>query len=481
MTKTLLLVLPALQEVLSADFRQIKYSLFPPLSLLTLAGLTPEDRFRVIVRDDHVESAMVDEQVDLVGMTVYVSSAYRAYELADIYRRRGAKIVLGGIHPTTLPDEAAKHADAVCMGPAESVWGDLLRDFEQGRLRKLYRGVSQGSAPRVPVARRDLMNPSAYLVPHTLVTSRGCPHACDFCYKSSFWGERYYEPRPVEDIERELATFGSRFAFFLDDNFLADRARVRAIFDVLRGTGTVWQAAASLDAAQAPGYLAEAYAAGCRSLFVGFESLAADNMWGAHKPVNATTDYAEAVRRFHDAGIMINGSFVFGFDGDRPDVFDRTTEFAIENRIETATFHILTPFPGTRFFAEVDAQERLLHRDWRLYDTRHAVFRPAHLSPGALEEGYWRAYDEFYSYGSILRRATGLPSALKRIAYNVGWKKMDGLWAALIHLGLLPQIRPLFEQILAASAPANPKSLGTTPGVECALPRPATTIGGARA
>ena len=194
MTKTLLHVLPALQEVLSADFRQIKYSLFPPLSLLTLAGLTPEDRFRVIVRDDHVESAMVDEQVDLVGMTVYVSSAYRAYELADIYRRRGAKIVLGGIHPTTLPDEAAKHADAVCMGPAESVWGDLLRDFEQGRLRKLYRGVSQGSAPRVPVARRDLMNPSAYLVPHTLVTSRGCPHACDFCYKSSFWGERYYEP-----------------------------------------------------------------------------------------------------------------------------------------------------------------------------------------------------------------------------------------------------------------------------------------------
>jgi len=467
MRRRLLLVLPALQEVLGRDFRRIKYSLFPPLSLLTLAGLTPDDRYEIVVRDEHVEPVATETDADLVAMTVYIPSAYRAYALADAFRRGGAKVVLGGIHPTTLPHEAARHADAVCIGPAESVWGEILADFERGRLRRFYRGRREGSAALVAPARRDLMNPRAYLVRHTMVTSRGCPHCCSFCYKAGFWGERYCEARPLAALERELESLDARFVFFLDDNLLGNRAHARALFGLLRGSGLVWQASSSLDAARDPAYLEEAYDAGCRSLFVGLESISAENMARAGKRVNAATDYAEAIRRVHDAGIMINGSFVFGFDGDGPDVFDRTLEFAIENQLETGTFHILTPYPGTRGFAEIEAERRLLHRNWALYDTRHAVFRPRRMSPEALEAGQRRLYRDFYRYGSILRRSVGLPGALKRIAYNIGWQRLDPLWSAIIRCGLLPFVRPLFERVLAGhTRPAPEPAGGAAPQLE---------------
>ena len=449
MRRKLLLALPALQEVLGPEFRRIKYSLFPPLSLLTLAGMTPEDRWEITVRDEHVESLDSDEGFDVVGMTVYIASAHRAYAWADEHRRRGAKVVLGGLHPSTMPAEAAQHADAVCIGPAESAWPRILADVERGRLRKFYRGEPAGSAARVPLPRRDLMNSRAYLVRNTMVTSRGCPHCCSFCYKKGFWGEHYYEARPIDCIERELATVDTRFVFFLDDNFLGNRRHARDVFGLLRGSGLVWQGSASLDVVNAPGFLDEAYAAGCRSLFVGFESITAENMRKANKRVNAPANYPEAIRRFHDAGIMLNGSFVFGFDGDDPDVFDRTLEFAIENQLETGTFHILTPYPGTVGYEELAREGRLLHRDWSRYDTRHAVFRPRQMTPEQLEAGRRKMYREFYSYGSILRRSLGLTGALKRVAYNLAWQRCDPLWSAIIGLGLLPQARTIFERILA--------------------------------
>lgn len=447
MKYSLLLILPALQEVLASDFRLLKYALFPPLGLLGIAGMTP-DNYRIVVRDEHVEPVELDEHFDLVAMSVYVSSANRAYQLADFYRERGAKIVLGGIHPTTRPAEAAQHADALCLGPAEAAWAQILRDFEAGFLKKFYRGRREGSAALALPARRDLMNRKAYLVRQTMVATRGCPNACDFCYKASFWGKHFYERSSLAQIERELASFDTRFVFFLDDNFLADRRWARRVFRLLREYGIIWQASASLGAARTPGYLEEAYESGCRSLFVGFESISPENMRQANKRVNLAADYAGAIRAFHDAGIMINGSFVFGFDHDGTDVFERTVDFAIRNRIETATFHILTPFPGTRFFKRMAARGRLLHRNWDLYDTRHAVFQPARMTPCELEAGHRRAYRDFYTFGSILRRSWGMPGALKRIAYNVGWKKMDRLWSFLIRRGLVPYVRPVFEHVL---------------------------------
>ena len=446
--KTILFLLPALQEVLSQDFRQIKYSLFPPLSLLTVAGLVPRDKYKMLVRDEHVEDVIVEEDVDLVVMTVYVSSAKRAYELSDHYRARGAKVFLGGIHPTTLPEEAGEHADAVCLGPGESVFLRMLEDFETDSLKKCYHGRTDTDLSEVPLARRDLMNGHKYLVPNTIVTSRGCPYCCDFCYKESFWGRDYHRSRPLSEIKRELDTFQDRFVFFLDDNLLGNRREARRLFALLREYDFVWQASASLDAAFTPGLLQEAYDCGCRSLFVGFESITKSNMANANKPQNRKYDYAEAIRRFHNAGIMINGSFVYGFDGDDPDVFARTVDFAIENKIETATFHILTPFPGTRMFARLDEEGRILHRDWEKYDTRHAVFQPRLLTPSQLEAGHWWSYKEFYTYGSILRRSVGLPNRLKRFLYNVGWKKMDRVWDFVLARGLVGHILPPFELVL---------------------------------
>ena len=330
MRRRMLLILPALQQLDNYAFRLIKYSRFPPLSLLTIAGMTPEDKWDILVRDEHIESSHVEGHVDLVGIQTYISCAGRAYDLAAQWRARGAKVVLGGLHPTSLPAEALQHADAICTGPAETAWPQILADFEKGRLRGVYPGLCHGSAELVPLPRRDLMNPHAYLIRNTMVTSRGCPHSCDFCYKSSFWGPTYYEARPIAEIAKELTTVEDGLVFFLDDNLLANRRHARALFDLLRGSGIVWQAAASLDVTRNPRYLDEAYEAGCRSLFVGFESISPENMRGNNKPVNATTDYLEACRRFHDAGIMINGSFVFGFDCDGPDVFERTVEFAFD-------------------------------------------------------------------------------------------------------------------------------------------------------
>ncbi|MGD9128183.1 MAG: radical SAM protein [Planctomycetia bacterium] len=448
MKKRLLLILAAVVRPGDEHFRLIKYSEFPPLSLMTIAGLTPDD-WEIIIRDEHVESSEVEEDVDLVGIQTYISSATRAYELAKHWQKRGAKVVLGGLHPTSMPDEAAEHADAVCIGPAETVWARLLKDYEANRLQKFYRGLCDGSAALVPMPRRDLANQRAYLLRHTMVTSRGCPHSCDFCYKSSFWGPTYYEPRPIKEIERELDQVDDGLVFFLDDNLLANRRHARALFELLRGSGIVWQAAASLDVARDPAYLDEAYQAGCRSLFLGFESLSPENMRGANKPVNVASDYAEVCRRFHDAGIMINGSFVFGFDCDTPDVFDRTIEFAIESKILTASFHILTPLPATRLFTQMEADGRLLHRDWSQYDTYHAVFQPRRMTPEQLEAGYWRARRQFAAWSSILPRSFGLPGAFKRLAYNVAWMKMDPLWVAISRAGLMPFATKIFQRILS--------------------------------
>jgi radical SAM superfamily enzyme YgiQ (UPF0313 family) len=450
MRRRLLLILPSLQQLNNYAFRLIKYSRFPPLSLLTIAGMTPPDEWDILVRDEHIESSEVEGHVDLVGIQTYISCANRAYALAAYWQARGAKVVLGGLHPTSLPQEALQHADAICTGPAETVWPQILKDFERGQLKGVYQGRRDGSAALVPLARRDLMNPRAYLIHNTMVTSRGCPHACDFCYKSSFWGPRYYEARPIAEIERELETVEDGLVFFLDDNLLANRQHAHALFDVLRGSGIVWQAAASLDVARDAAYLDEAYEAGCRSLFVGFESISPENMRANNKGVNAATNYLDACRCFHDAGIMINGSFVFGFDCDEPDIFERTVEFAVRAKILTATFHVLTPLPGTLAFERLEAEGRILHHKWDYYDTDHAVFRPRRMTPEQLESGHKRAYREFLTCGSILHRSVGLPGMAKRLAYNIAWMKMDPLWVAIVRLGLMPFATRIFSRVLRA-------------------------------
>jgi len=452
------MILPALTEAKSPFFRPVKYALFPPLGLATLAGYLDEDD-EVRITDEHVEELRLDDEPDLVVLQAYVTSARRAYGIADHYRRRGAHVALGGLHATSLPEEAAAHADSVFLGPGEDTWPAFLADFRAGRPQPLYRSRVRTLAG-LPRVRRDLIQRHRYLVPNSLVVSRGCPHSCAFCYKEAFFvGGRGFYTQQVDAALAEIERLPGRHLYFLDDHLFGDPRFAAALFDGMRGMGRVWQAAGTVASVLRPGLLEKAREAGLRSLFVGFETLRPESLRAQRKHTNIDRDYAAAVRRLHDLGVMVNGSFVFGMDGDRPDVFERTVEWAVATGIETATFHVLTPYPGTAFFRQVEAEGRLLHRDWDLYDTRHAVFEPRGMTTAQLESGYWRAYRDFYRWGNVLRAAATKPTLtgrLRHAAYAGGWKKLEPLWDVVLRSGLIGRARPLLERVLDAAqrAPA---------------------------
>jgi radical SAM superfamily enzyme YgiQ (UPF0313 family) len=459
------MILPALTEATSPFFRPIKYSLFPPLGLATLAAyLGPDDE--VDIQDEHVETLDLTDTPDLVVIQVYITSASRAYRLADHYRGRGAHVALGGLHVTSLPEEARAHADTIFLGPGEDTWPQFLADYRAGRPGRVYQSRTRTLAD-VPPIRRDLIKRRLYLVPNSIVVSRGCPHVCDFCYKEAFFeGGKAFYTQTVDAALAEIDRLPGRHLYFLDDHLFGDRRFASALFDGMRGMGRLWQAAGTVNAVLAPNLLEKAVDAGLRSLFVGFETLNPSNLVEQRKYQNMRRDYAAAVRRLHDVGVMINGSFVFGMDGDDDSVFDRTVEWAIEQGIETATFHILTPYPGTALYQRIAAEGRLLHDDWDRYDTRHTVFRPAQMSAEALEQGYWRAYRNFYRWRSIARGAAAHGdafAALRHFAYAAGWKKFEPLWDLVIRARQAGSMLPVLESILSEFGRRS-ASVGTAAG-----------------
>jgi len=445
------LILPALTEATSPFWRPIKYSLFPPLGLATLAAYLRDDD-DVEIQDEHVEQLRLDDTPDLVVIQVYITSASRAYRLADAYRRRGVHVALGGLHVTSLPEEAAQHADTIFLGPGEDTWPQFLSDFRRGHAQRTYRSLTRTLAS-VPPIRRDLIRRGLYLVPNSIVVSRGCPHVCDFCYKEAFFeGGRSFYTQTVDAALAEIDRLPGRHLYFLDDHLFGDRRFASALFDGMRGMGRLWQAAGTVNAVLAPGLLERAVDAGLRSLFVGFETLTHAALVEQRKYQNLRRDYGAAVRRLHDLGVMINGSFVFGMDADDGTVFERTVEWAIEHGIETATFHILTPYPGTVLYSRLAAQGRITVHDWDRYDTRHTVFRPARMSADELERGYWRAYRDFYRWGSLLRSASAhdtVPGSLRHLAYAAGWKKFEPLWDLVIRAKRAGMMLPVLETVLS--------------------------------
>jgi radical SAM superfamily enzyme YgiQ (UPF0313 family) len=444
------MILPALTEAVSPFFRPIKYSLFPPLGLATLAGyLSDEDE--VVLQDEHVERLDLDDEPDLVVIQVYITSAFRAYRLADHYRRKGAYVALGGLHVTSLPEEAARHADSIFLGPGEDIWPQFLADLRAGCPKPLYRS-SVRTLAGLPPLRRDLIKRPLYLVPNSIVVSRGCPHTCDFCYKEAFFegGKGFYTQR-VDAALAEIERLPGRHLYFLDDHLFGDVHFAAALFEGMRGMRRVWQAAGTVQSVLKPALLEKAVASGLRSLFVGFETLNPMALRAQHKMQNLHRDYGEAVRRLHGLGVMVNGSFVFGMDEDDASVFERTVAWAIGQGIETATFHILTPYPGTALFQRMEAEGRILHRDWELYDTRHVVFATRGMSGEELEAGYWRAYRDFYRWGSILRGASTKPEwsdSLRHFAYAAGWKKFEPLWDWVIRARRVARMLPVLEAVL---------------------------------
>jgi radical SAM superfamily enzyme YgiQ (UPF0313 family) len=455
------LILPALTEAHGRYWRSIKYSLFPPLGLATLAGwLGPEDEATLV--DEHVETLSTDDEPDLVAIEVYVTSARRAYRIADTYRTRGIHVVLGGLHPTACPEEASLHADTLVLGPAEEAWPRFLADFRAGRAAPLYTSRTR-DLDSLPRPRRDLINRRLYLVPNSMVVSRGCPHACDFCYSNSFFrgGRRFYTVR-IDQALAEIETLPGRHLFFLDDNIFGDPAFAAFLFRGMRGMRRIWQGAATVKSILDVDLLDLAVESGLASLFIGFESLNQEAVRRHGKRHNDVVEYERAIRLLQERGVMVNASFVFGVDEDEPDVFDSTVAWAVERGIETATFHILTPYPGTDLYERCAADGRLRHRDWDLYDTRHAVFEHPRMSSEQLEAGYWRAYENFYSWRGIMKSAAqkaGSIAKARHAAYVVAWKKMDPLWSLVIGLKKLPLALPPLEWALRAGKAAFHKPL----------------------
>src|SRR5262245_33617103 len=445
-------ILPALTEATSPYWRPIKYSLFPPLGLATLAAYLHPDDEAVIV-DEHVEPLHTHDRPDLVAIQVYITNARRAYALADAYRAKGVFVVLGGLHVTSLPEEAAAHADAIFLGPGEQTFPRFLDDFRRGAPQRRYVSTAGRTLERVPPIRRDLIRRRSYLVPNSIVVTRGCPQHCDFCYKDAFFegGKSFYTQR-VDDALAEIERLPGRHLYFLDDHLFGDRRFATALFDGMRGMGRLFQGAATVDSILRGDVVERAAEAGLRSLFVGFETLDPANLTSSNKRQNLGRDYAAVTRRLHSLGIMINGSFVFGMDDDDERVFARTVDWAIEHGVTTATFHIQTPYPGTRLFARTEAAGRLLHRDWDLYDTRHVVYRPARLSPERLKEGYDWAYRQFYTWSSIWRGSLShgsLKHQAKHFFYAAGWKKFEPLWDLVIRMRRLSLMTPVLEGVLS--------------------------------
>jgi radical SAM superfamily enzyme YgiQ (UPF0313 family) len=308
----------------------------------------------------------------------------------------------------------------------------------------------------LPPIRRDLIQRHRYLVPNSIVVSRGCPHHCTFCYKDGFFaGGRAFYTQRVDDALAEIDRLPGRHLYFLDDHLLGNPRFARELFRGMRGMARVFQGAATVDSILRDDVIEEAAAAGLRSLFVGFETLSNSSLEGAGKRQNLGRSYRDVVRRLDSLGIMINGSFVFGLDGEDRDVFSRTVDWAVRAGITTATFHILTPYPGTALFADMAVRNRIVTRDWDLYDTRHVVYRPLGLSPDELKRGYDWSYESFYRWDNIAKAASAHASAkhrLKHFAYSAGWKKFERAWDLVIRIKQLSQMRPLLEAVLAPVA-----------------------------
>jgi len=404
--------------------RREKAVVFAQLSLTTVAALFPRDtEIRII--NDNLDGIDFDGKVDLVGITTITATAPRAYEIADRFRSKGVPVILGGIHSSALPEEAALHADAVVLGEAEGVMKDLINDFRDGKLKKFYRSSNRPSLANLPLPRKDLLVGNRYYKEMDLIqTTRGCPFSCEFCSVSNFFGKTY-RVRPIADVIKEIKQSKRRtLRFFVDDNIAGYPAYAKKLFKALIPLKIKWFGQASVIISRDDELLKLAAQSGCLSLYIGFESLSPASLKQVGKGVNLLQDYKTAIRKMHDSGIGIIGAFIFGFDSDDMGVFEETVDFIEKNQIELASFAILTPLPGTVLYKKMEEQGRIINHDWSKYTCGEVVFRPKLLTVEQLQNGYYWARKQISSYRSIFQRTFHLrKSALLYLPINFIMRK----------------------------------------------------------
>ncbi len=392
------LVVPATHE----NQGKPRKAILPPLGMAVIAALTPPD-VEVSLTDENVAPIDFQKKIDLVGITSLTSTSQRAYKIADTFRAMGKKVVLGGIHPSILPEEASQHADAIVIGEAEGIWPGVIADFKANKLQKTYRQNVRPSLVGLPNPRRDLFTKRSYYFTNTLFTTRGCPYSCSFCTVTSFFGHTY-RCRPVAEVINEIKTLNRKKLFiFLDDNIVGSPNYAKELFRSLIPLKIKWVGQCSVTIAKDDELLKLAAASGCVDLFIGFESLSPSNLTAVGKKINTVDEYETIIKKLHNAGIGVHGFFIFGLDGDDAGSFKRTVRFAQKARLESAQFDILTPYPGTAIFESLDKEGRILNKDWSQYG-HDLMFEPKSLSREILQEGRTWAWREFYSLPSIWKR-----------------------------------------------------------------------------
>lgn len=415
------LIAPAIQEN-----TPMKKTLCPPLGLAMVAALTPPE-VEVSLTDENVAVVDFQKETDLVGVTAQTITAQRAYEICDSFRARGVKVVLGGIHPSTLPEEASQHADAVVIGEAEGIWSNLIEDFKADKLQRVYMQRERPSLLKLPIPRRDLFAKGAYRVTNTISATRGCPYACSFCSVTSFLGHTY-RCRPVAEVLNEIETLNQRkLVVFVDDNIAGNPKFAKELLRALVPYKIKWIAQASVAIARDDELLKLAAASGCQALLIGFETVSPDNLVAIGKRASLVDEYPAVIRKIHSHGIAIHGFFILGLDGDNEDVFERTSRFAQEMRLESAQFAWPVPYPGTALCKSLDKAGRIVTKDWLQYES-NLVFKPKLMSRELLQKGRDWVWCEFYSLPSIWRRV-GLvrrnlvPIWVVNLYYRAFWRK----------------------------------------------------------
>jgi radical SAM superfamily enzyme YgiQ (UPF0313 family) len=396
---------------------------YQPLTLTTLAALVPPELgadIRLI--DEGISDVPLDLEADLIGITVITGTAMRAYELADHFRRRGITVVLGGPHVTLIPEDAQAHADAIVVGYAEDTWPQLLGDFAAHALKPRYNQAADLEIGGRPFPRRDLLPSEHFLTSNVFEATRGCVHSCDFCVVPTAWGRKPFQ-KPVAEVIADIRQHGARKLIFIDLNLIAHRGYAKELFKALAPLKVQWYGLATVLLANDPELLELCGKSGCRGLLMGLESISAANLKQSGKAFNAPENYSKVVERLHAHGIALQGCFVFGLDGDGPDVFQKTAEFAVAARIDLPRFAVVTPFPNTALYNRLSSEGRILTRNWELYDAQHVVFQPARMSVSQLQEGVEAAWKHAYSFRSIARRIRYSPAPWPvKLGTNLGYR-----------------------------------------------------------
>lgn len=405
---------------------------FPPLGLLTIAAATPPG-FDVDFVDENVTPIDFSTPAAIVAISVMTALAPRAYAIAARFRALGKTVILGGIHVSLLPEEAEPQCDALVVGEGEGLWPEVLADWRAGRLKRRYTapGLLDIEHP-YPVPRRELLRHGAYVTRSTIQMVRGCPFDCEFCSVTAFSGRRFRH-RPLDAFVEEFLALDDRFVFIVDDNILSNKALARALFERLRGSGKWWGSQVTINVADDRTLLDQMAAAGCKSLFIGFESLDQTNLNQVGKKFVKAHRNPDRIKAIQDRGIGILGSFIVGLDNDTETVFDDQYEFITRNRLEAFLISVLTPFPGTHLARRMASEGRILSRDWDRYDMNTVVYQPRHFTPERLQERYLELNRALYSLGSIARRTLKPRKNLliflpQNLGFRAAWK---GLGRAL--------------------------------------------------